>query len=491
MADNLVQKKGESTWYVRLAVPADVQDAIGAKVLIQSLKTGLRKEALERRLPILASWKTRIRTAREGTPMPDGWQDDLISTLQGIDQKSARTKLAMMEGAEDNTGTIPTDDELNALDEVSADILRMLIDMHRIRQGQPRGDFKFVDDLGAVSKLFAKAKLTDPYRITPEQEAEADALIAEPASLKIRTSITPARLVAYREFRESRGGAPKHVDQQVGKMERLAAFLKKEGLTLNFDSVDAWLKSLDRAPATLGQYLMAGTAFWKWAIRYDAGWQEMFKDKVSPFLNHDLPQGGGSETAGEKREAFTTDEILKLHTGALAGKNTALADLILLGAYTGSRIEQLCNLKAEDVITQDGIPCFNFLKGKTEAATRVVPIHPALQPVINRLVQDSEDGYLIPVSTDNQYGKRSHGISKAFGHLKTRLGFGPLHVFHGMRNTVITNLVRADVPDAILKEIVGHKTGSITHDIYSRGASTEQKLAAVSKLPIIPVAGQA
>ncbi|WP_308583491.1 DUF6538 domain-containing protein [uncultured Pseudomonas sp.] len=48
MADNLIQKKGESTWYCRLTVPADVRAAMGGKtVLIRSLQTGLRSEAVE------------------------------------------------------------------------------------------------------------------------------------------------------------------------------------------------------------------------------------------------------------------------------------------------------------------------------------------------------------------------------------------------------------------------------------------------------------
>ncbi|WP_426178571.1 hypothetical protein [Pseudomonas sp. TWRC1-2] len=54
-----------------------------------------------------------------------------------------------------------------------------------------------------------------------------------------------------------------------------------------------------------------------------------------------------------------------------------------------------------------------------------------------------------------------------------------------MRNTVITTLLRADVPDYIVQEIVGHSNGSETQDTYSRGASAQQKLNAISKLPTI------
>ena len=77
MADNLIQKKGESTWYVRLAVPIDVRKAMGGKtVLIQSLKTGLRSEAMNRRLSILADWQAAFKAARDKrTNRGDEWKE--------------------------------------------------------------------------------------------------------------------------------------------------------------------------------------------------------------------------------------------------------------------------------------------------------------------------------------------------------------------------------------------------------------------------------
>ncbi|WP_337994468.1 tyrosine-type recombinase/integrase [Pseudomonas shahriarae] len=59
-------------------------------------------------------------------------------------------------------------------------------------------------------------------------------------------------------------------------------------------------------------------------------------------------------------------------------------------------------------------------------------------------------------------------------------------MFHGFRHTVVIALIRADVPDALVIELVGHEEGNITHDTYSKCASTAQKLAAIKKLPIIP-----
>lgn len=460
MSDNLIQKKGESTWYVRLAIPADVQKALGCKVRVQSLKTGLRKEAMEARLPILAQWKAEIGAARiQAQDRKQNWRSE-VAVMGTAMEKATRIQLQRyMAGP---SAELPT-----AVSNFSSKL-----------------------DRGRRDAIY---RAVESYGLTPSEATEAETLLRTPAiytsTVKSKVEVTTARLKTFRGFRESRGGAPKHVDQQVSKMELLSGFLKKEALPLNFDTVDLWLKSLNRAPATLSQYLMAGTAFWKWAVKYDEGWREEYKDKVNPFTGHDLPQGGGSETAGQDREIYTRDDAAKLHQAALQKKDKPLADLILLGWYTGGRIEELCKLTKDSVIAVDGIQCFDFPRSKSKASKRVVPIHPSLLSTINRLIEDSADTFLIPTSSHDHYGKRSHAISKAFGRLRTATGFSKLHVFHSFRHTVVTQLIRADVPDALAKELVGHETGSVTHDVYSKGGSTVQKLAAISKLPSLPEIG--
>ncbi|WP_454876065.1 tyrosine-type recombinase/integrase [Pseudomonas farris] len=483
MADNLIQKQGESTWYVRLAVPADVRKALGGKsVLIQSLKTGLRSEAMTRRLSVLADWKAAIAAAREKRALPEDWQEGVISQLEQFDQLALNQKRKLI--GETVPDLPPHDPEMLAKMEADPNVIAVVTKLvtDKMKNGL-KGQIQFEDNLAHLFKRMVPAQLVRNYQLTATQRTELDALTGNPSSFKPASPITKARLKTYREFRESRGGAAKHVDQQVGKMERLSEFLKKEGLPLTFDTVDEWLKSLNRAPATLGQYLMAGTAFWKWAMKYDAAWREEYKDKVNPFVGHELPQGGGSETAGQDREIYTCADTLKLHQAALDNKDKSLADLIALGWYTGARIEELCQLNKDNVVTIDGIKCFDFPKSKSKASKRVVPIHPSLLLTIDRLSKESTDTFLIPTSSHDHYGKRSHAISKAFGRLRTAAGFSRLHVFHSFRHTVVTELIRADVPDALAKELVGHETGSVTHDVYSKGASAVQKLAAISKLP--------
>lgn len=482
MADNLIQKKGESTWYVKLAVPADVQKVIGCKVLVQSLKTGLRKEAMDARLPILAKWKAGIATARAGRPLPPDWQESLAGMLETVDGITKHSKMTRIGEGGTAPYVAPEPTEMAKFMDDNPAMMGALKGMIQKARQTPMGLFKLDDELGALFKTAVAQRFETHYTPTADQKEEIRMIAAGDGTRKARSPLTTARIKAFREFRESRGGAPKHVDQQITKMERLSDFLKNEGVPITFDTVDEWLKSLNRAPATLSQYLMAGTAFWNWAMKYDAAWREDYKDKVNPFKGHDLPQGGGSETAGKDREIYTRADTLKLQQAALDNKDKPLADLIALGWYTGARIEELCRLNTASVITVDGIRCFDFPRSKSKASKRMVPIHPSLLPVVDRLLEDTSDTFLIPTSSHDHYGKRSHAISKAFGRLRTAAGFSRLHVFHSFRHTVVTELIRADVPDALAKELVGHETGSVTHDVYSKGASTTQKLNAIAKL---------
>ena len=62
-------------------------------------------------------------------------------------------------------------------------------------------------------------------------------------------------------------------------------------------------------------------------------------------------------------------------------------------------------------------------------------------------------------------------LASDFGLLKTRLGFGPEHVFHSIRKTVATLLEDAQCPEGIAADIIGHDKPTMTYGLYSGGSS--------------------
>lgn len=489
MPDNLIQKKGESTWYVRLAVPADVQNAMGgAKVLIQSLKTGLRSEAMVRRLSVLAEWKSQIKAARDKrSNRGDGWKERIAEDAQDFSQIIRQLKIDTALGESKLT---PLDIDPADLEEFRRFVFndsesglrrQAAAEAAYAKQGLDRE--LALNDLAHNALIETLGDLI-AYKndFSAEEKEEMQAIFTEPTAYKVKSPITKQRIANFRQYRETRNVATKTIDQQQSKLEKLSAYLAKESRQLDFDAVSAWLDSLKLASKTLAQYLLAGNVFWKWAMKHDARWRDDFKDKANPFENHELPQTRGKERADRQRKDFQPSEIAALHDAALNTGLTSLADLILVGAYTGARIEELCQLRTEHLINPDGIDCFDIVDSKTAAGIRVVPIHPSLRAIVERLKTDSKDGYLIPSDSRNKYGIRSDALSKAFGRLKEAHGYGPQHVFHSIRKTVITQLVRAGVQGTLIAELVGHETGTVTFDVYSQGASAAQKLEAISKL---------
>ncbi|WP_422903202.1 tyrosine-type recombinase/integrase [Pseudomonas chlororaphis] len=140
-------------------------------------------------------------------------------------------------------------------------------------------------------------------------------------------------------------------------------------------------------------------------------------------------------------------------------------------------------MKKDNVIMVDNVLSFDITDSKTKAGIRVVPIHPAIIDLVTRLANESTDEYLIVTNSRSKYGIRSDPMVKAFGRLKTAQGFGPDRVFHSIRKTVITQLVRANVQGTLIAELVGHETGLVTFDVYSQGATISQKYDAILKLP--------
>lgn len=474
-ATHLIQKKGESTWYVRIIVPKDVRHAFGNRAtLTKTTGTSNKAEAMDRRLPILAEWKRMIRDARRKPKVQTHY--DYIFHSNALAPWSPPFSI----------GSAPRWKQLG-LRELENGVIGATIQSGIARAAdiaQQVKDLRSVKVKGLESLIQQRQEelsdavdnLGSPFPGLVYQE-----LLAKPSKFTTRSPLTPSRLSAFRAYREKAKVAEKTIDQQESKLEKLSSYLTNECLELNFDTIAKWLDSLNLSSKTKTQYLLAGSVFWKWAIKNDQYWKQDFSNQPNPFLEHDLPRLRGKEKAQSSRKAFTIVEIETIYTKALQDA-PSLCPLIEIGSYTGLRIEEICQLKTSSIIDMEGVQCFAIEDSKTAAGIREVPIHPDLLPLVEHLANETLDGFLLPSSGGNQYGIRSDSYSKSFGRLKTGMGFGTRHVFHSVRMTVVTQLLRAGVPGVVVANIVGHETGLVTYDVYDEGASSAQKLTAISNL---------
>ena len=75
-------------------------------------------------------------------------------------------------------------------------------------------------------------------------------------------------------------------------------------------------------------------------------------------------------------------------------------------------------------------------------------------------------------------------VSKRFGTLFRKLGVNEPNrkVFHSFRTNVVTALVRAEVQEAYIQELIGHEQGTFTREKYYGGATLEDLKSAVDSI---------
>jgi integrase len=145
--------------------------------------------------------------------------------------------------------------------------------------------------------------------------------------------------------------------------------------------------------------------------------------------------------------------------------------LPLLALFTGARLEELCRLRKKDIRTEGSIHYFEIMPpelapeistrkkrkaGKTKAAHRCTPIHPALMETLGfrEFVESKPEGYLFTLNVEDT--KRGSESGRDFSRFKAKLGFDKAKVFHSFRHTIRDALTAAGVSGEFIKGIVGH-----------------------------------
>ncbi len=247
---------------------------------------------------------------------------------------------------------------------------------------------------------------------------------------------------------------------------------------VNRKDVRHWITELmngggNLTPRTVQRILGALRGYWRYLQSIEVAGEDH-----EPFSRLDVARQNKRTEPRSKRQPFEPADVVKLLDAAIERGDDQLADLIRLGMWTGCRIEELCALKVEQVKGDH----FAVGEAKTAAGWRDVPIHRELAQTMARLIEGSKDGHVLSGLGVNKYGERSNGVGKRFGRLKTELGFGPQHVFHSLRKTVVTILENAGVPENVVADIVGHEKTTMTYGLYSGGVSLAVKRDALAKL---------
>lgn len=166
----------------------------------------------------------------------------------------------------------------------------------------------------------------------------------------------------------------------------------------------------------------------------------------------------------------------------------------LIGLFTGARVNEIGQLKVEDVREVEGILCFDINddgdnKLKTGASARLVPVHSKLielgfMEYVESVKAKGRDRLLYELTYDrnNGYGRN---LGRWFNdRFLVELGFkSKAIVFHSLRHTMVTELLRAEVDLPIARAVVGHTQEGVTLQVYfDRGFKVEQLKTAIEKV---------
>ena len=280
---------------------------------------------------------------------------------------------------------------------------------------------------------------------------------------------------------QKRGLSQKTIAQMKSDVEVLISFLPTSNL-LVFEHASLWIKHITKtanlSPASVSRIIGSCRNFFKHLKFID----EVAEDAKEPFIvpkesKLSKKRNSKAQNKSESWLPLTSEAVEQIYSEAIKREDWALGQLILIGAYTGARIEEICSIKKTNVNLDD--ESFKIVDAKTEAGIREIPIHQLLLPVIKELMSN-DDAYLIPDLTMSKFDDRSNAIGKRFGRLKTKLGYTKRHVFHSIRKTFTTQLENAGVNENITADIIGHEKPRMTYGLYSGGTNLEVKRAAIS-----------
>lgn len=241
---------------------------------------------------------------------------------------------------------------------------------------------------------------------------------------------------------------------------------------------------------SINKYLQTYNDFFGYALQHGYVEKNLFSGVTIKQNRHRVQKG---------RDDFTPEQV-RIILNAVVENSVMYARKQyqkwgpLIAAYTGARLNEIAQLDLADIRQQDGIWFFDLTdegedkKLKTQASRRRVPIHSEL----------IRHGLLDHVETLRKQGKQKlfyelpnsveHGRGRNLGRWFNEKLLPALNlktsglVFHSLRHTVITQLVNAQVPDPLVKALVGHTQLGVTYQHYFGGHTLQLLNEAIQKL---------
>jgi integrase len=441
----LIQKHQKYAY--QAGIPADVRDQFGGRKKYQiSFKTSERLEAGRLALQAAREFKIKVAEARERN-----FKGERIGPMQ----------VTMFAGYAfgriwQNVGDLSAD----ISEQVQYILAEANDDQVPLARGIPSEGVLFDQVVQAVTIMYDATEKSNPSLIRRKHSKSGLTLIEAHAKWAPRAKHTQKTKDQYgadvreftRWFEEKRG-------------VRSGAVIKDHDV----EQFTEYLMAKDKARATIKRTLAACK------LVYLSG---QF-GKSNPFAR----VGERMIIHGRKlsvRRLLDTEvlAILRRRTD----DNSRLA--ILIAAYSGMRLSEICALKWKHIERFGRTRVFNLTNAgrrKTEASYRKVPVHSVIWKELGKVKKPNPEEYLLPDEVEDKYKSRSTAISKRIARAINAVCPDPEAREHSFRHTFISKLAEAGVRKELRMAIVGHE-GSDAHDEYTQADFLALLLGEVEKV---------
>lgn len=168
--------------------------------------------------------------------------------------------------------------------------------------------------------------------------------------------------------------------------------------------------------------------------------------------------------------------------------------LPLIGLHTGARMNEICQLYHDDIVTIDNRLFFRFCedrddqKLKTRSSRRVIPVHKALLELnfegyleASKIAGDERAFQSLTHSRDG-YSKNASSWFSRFRKAHNLKIDGKKQDFHSFRHNVSDFFKQQDVPDTQAAAILGHADQTITYGRYGKDLQASKLVNLIDKL---------
>lgn len=410
----------DGTWYVRIRVPRTLEKYTGQTHIRRSLHTTSRAEANLRKHAVVGQIKRELEELRRKPPAAGE------PGLTFADAKGIRAELEKLRADGDH-------EQLSTVEMVT------------------------VEHAERLEELYGHDKAKRWFRAaTTTTESLSELMNRWLGSSDYKESTKLGHRKALAEVLAFVGDEDAH-PEDVTQAKALAY-------------IDTDLTTRGLASSTMRDRLVSLGGFWAWMATRGA-----VAKQSNPWTGHRISKKQHTGTRPPKRKGgFTDKELLALLTGTDTAKAwptySYLPDLMVLGMFTGARIESLCALSPAVVEKLGEGYVLRIENDKTDAGTRPVGVtHPAAVAVLARRLKGRKGAAslfpeLKPGGADK---KLSASASKAFGRYRRECRVADGADFHSFRRNVTTLLEGASATQAEIARFVGHKLGTLAFDTYS------------------------